>query len=355
MILVICVILATLAFTYTNGFHDTANSIATVVSTKVLTPRQAILLAVVCNLAGAMAGKAVAKTVGQGLVDTHFITLGTILGGMMAAIIWNLLTWYFGLPSSSSHGLIGGLCGAALASSHNNWSVIIWTGTDPVTHQSMGLIHKVIIPMITSPIAGLVFGFIIMRFLYYLLRDWKPAKVHTVFGRLQMVSASYMGLGHGLNDAQKTMGVIVLALFTATKSGNLDHLPSWLGFLKTPEFSVPVWVQILCGGTMAAGTAAGGWRIIRTLGHKMVRLQPVHGFAAETTAASILSITAVFGMPVSTTHAITTSIMGVGVAKRFSALKLGLVERIVWAWVFTLPAAGVMAYAIVKVSMWMGL
>ena len=347
MILVICVILATLVFTYTNGFHDTANSIATVVSTKVLTPRQAILMATFFNLIGALAGKAVANTVGKGLIDTHFITMGTLLGAMVAAIAWNLLTWYFGLPSSSSHGLIGGLCGAALASSHGNWDAIIWTSTDAAGHHG-GVLHKVIIPMLTSPLAGLIMGFIVMKILYYLLRNWRPSKVHSVFGKLQILSASYMGLGHGLNDAQKTMGIIVLALFTATTAGQLENLPSSLHFLYTPTFEIPIWVQILCGVTMAAGTAAGGWRIIRTLGHKMVRLQPVHGFAAETTAATILSVTAMFGMPVSTTHAITTSIMGVGVAKRFSALKLGLVERIVWAWVLTLPVAGLLGYVIVR-------
>jgi inorganic phosphate transporter, PiT family len=349
MLLVFCVILATLVFTYTNGFHDTANSIATVVATKVLTPRQAIFLATIFNLIGALGGTAVANTIGKGLVDTQFITLGTLLGAMIAAISWNLLTWYFGLPSSSSHGLIGGLCGAALASSHGNWSAIIWSTHDAAAHTSDGILYKVIIPMILSPLAGLIFGFIFMKILYYLLRNWKPGKVHSVFGKLQLLSASYMGWGHGLNDAQKTMGIIVLALFTATTAGQLDNLPTGLKFLYTPDFKIPVWVQVLCGITMAAGTAAGGWRIIRTLGHKMVRLQPVHGFAAETISASILSITALFGMPASTTHVMTSSIMGVGIAKRFSALKLGLVERIVWAWVLTLPISGLLAYLIVRV------
>lgn len=354
MTLVLFVILATLLFTYTNGFHDTANSIATVVSTKVLTPRQAILLATVFNLIGALFGTAVAKTVGVGLVKTECITLHTLLAAMMAAIIWNLVTWYLGLPSSSSHGLIGGLCGAAIASSHGNWSVVIWSSVDPVKHTHNGVLYKVILPMLTSPVAGLVLGFLIMTGLYYWLRDWRPGTVHSIFGRLQIVSASFMGCAHGFNDAQKTMGIITLALFTATTNGNLDHLPSIFGFLKTPEFTIARWVQILCGITMAAGTAAGGWRIIRTLGHKMVRLQPVHGFAAETSAATILTLTAIWGMPVSTTHAITTSIMGVGMAKRFNALKLGLVERIVWAWVLTLPAAGAMGYGIVKVFQWTG-
>lgn len=355
MTLVLLVILATLVFTYTNGFHDTANSIATVVSTKVLTPRQAIFLATVFNLAGALAGTAVANTVGKGLVNTAYVTMGTLLAAMLSAIAWNLLTWYFGLPSSSSHGLIGGLCGAALASAHGDWSVIIWSSCDPKTLAKGGILYKVIVPMLTSPVAGFILGFMIMSILYLGLRNWKPSTVHKVFGRLQIVSASYMGLGHGLNDAQKTMGIITLALFTATTAGKLNNLPPYLAFLHTSEFKVAIWVQILCGVTMAAGTAAGGWRIIRTLGHKMVRLQPVHGFAAETTAASILSITAVLGMPVSTTHAITTSIMGVGVAKRFSAVKLGLVERIVWAWIFTLPVAGLLAYGIARLFQLMGL
>jgi PiT family inorganic phosphate transporter len=351
MILVVCVIIATLIFTYTNGLNDTANSIATVVATKVLTPMQAVLMATVFNLVGAMVGKEVAHTIGKGLVDVQFITLGTLLAGVSAAILWNLLTWYLGLPSSSSHGLIGGLCGAALASAHGHWAAIIWSGTDPVTHQSIGILNKVIVPMITSPVAGLILGFLVMKTLYIFLWDWRPSKVHRIFGRLQILSASYMGFGHGFNDAQKTMGIIVLALVTATNSGAMDNLPSVFGFLKMSEFTIPLWVQILCGGTMAAGTAAGGWRIIRTLGHKMVRLQPVHGFAAETTAASILSFTAIMGMPVSTTHAITTSIMGVGIAKRFKALKLSLVERIVWAWVLTLPAAGGLAYCIMRAAM----
>ncbi len=355
MTLVLCVVLATLVFTYTNGFHDTANSIATVVSTKVLSPRQAILLATFFNLIGALAGTAVAKTVGTGLVNTASITMSTLLAAMLAAIIWNLLTWYLGLPSSSSHGLIGGLCGAAIASAHGNWSVVIWTSSDPITHAKGGILYKVIVPMLTSPLAGLIFGFLFMSLLYYFLRGWKPTRVHTVFGRLQILSASYMGLGHGLNDAQKTMGIITLALFTATTGGKMENLPPMLKFLYTPKFEVAVWVQVLCGITMAAGTAAGGWRIIRTLGHKMVRLQPVHGFAAETTAASILTITAILGMPVSTTHSITTSIMGVGLAKRLNALKLGLVERIVWAWVLTLPAAGALAYGIVKLFQPLGL
>jgi len=350
MTLVFLVILVTLAFTYTNGFHDTANSIATVVSTKVLTPRQAIVLATVFNLVGALAGTAVAAVVGKGLVDVTYVNMTTILCGLIGAIGWNLLTWYYGIPSSSSHALIGGLIGGALASAHSNWDVVIWSSGSGHWWQKGGVIYKVIIPMITSPLCGLVVGFTVMSGLYVILRHWRPVTVGRVFGKLQLLSSSYMGFAHGTNDAQKTMGIITLALFTATNLGRLDNLPSGLRFLHTPDFRVALWVQILCGLTMAAGTAAGGWRIIRTLGHKMVKLQPVHGFAAETTGATILALTAQLGMPVSTTHAVTTSIMGVGAAKRFSALKLTVVERILWAWVLTLPATAAIGYLLVRLA-----
>ncbi len=357
MTFVLIVILVTLVFTYTNGFHDTANSIATVVSTKVLTPRQAILLATVFNLIGALAGTAVAATVGTGMVDPRFVTMTTILSGLIGAIAWNLLTWYYGIPSSSSQALIGGLIGAAVASAHGNWDVVIWSSGSGHWWQKGGVIYKVIIPMLTSPVCGLVIGFSVMSFLYAILRHWRPMTVGRVFGKLQLLSASYMGFAHGTNDAQKTMGIISLTLLTATNLGQLNRLPSWLQFLHTPDFKVALWVQILCGVTMAAGTAAGGWRIIRTLGHKMVKLQPVHGFAAETTGATILAVTAQLGMPVSTTHAMTTAIMGVGAARRLSAVKLTVVERIIWAWVLTLPATGGIGYALVRLAQacnWVG-
>jgi len=354
MIFLFLVILAVLVFTYTNGFHDTANSIATVVSTKVLTPRQAILLATVFNLAGALAGTAVAKTVGKGMVDPGYVTMTTVFCAMLSAIAWNLLTWYYGIPSSSSQGLIGGLVGAALASAHGNWGVVIWSAPGG-NHwwEKDGLINKVIVPMITSPLCGFVVGALLMSLLYLLLRNWTPRGVSRVFGKLQLLSASYMGFSHGTNDAQKSMGILTLALFSATKSGVLDGLPAPLRFLHTPKFEITLWVQLLCAVTMALGTAVGGWRIIRTLGHKMVRLQPVHGFAAETTGATILLVTAELGMPVSTTHAITTSIMGVGAAKNWRGLKLPVVERILWAWVLTLPATGLLAYLMVRVAQMM--
>ena len=349
MLLVLCVLIAALLFEYINGFHDTANSIATVVSTKVLMPRQAVLLAAVCNLLGALWGTAVAATIGKGLIDGQFVTLSSIFCALIGAIIWNLLTWYFGLPSSSSHALIGGLCGATLASAHNNWSVIKWYVVNAETGKASGLLPKVILPMIISPVLGILIGFALMGGLIFLLRRTSPRHVNSAFNKLQLFSASLMGLSHGTNDAQKTMGIIALALFTATTSNFFDNLPSWLAFLKTPVFEVHAWVKVICALTMAAGTAAGGWRIIKTLGHKMVRLQPIHGFAAETTAALVIQVASHFGIPLSTTHIISTSIMGVGATKRFSAVKWGIVQRMVWAWVLTLPITALLGYVVESV------
>jgi PiT family inorganic phosphate transporter len=357
MTLIFTVILVALVFEYINGFHDTANSIATVVSTKVLSPRQAVILAATTNLLGALWGTAVALTVASGLVDTRIVTSEVLVCALLGAIIWNLLTWWFGLPSSSSHALVGSLCGACLAAAGNNWGVIIWSV--PSQHhwwEGKGLLWKVILPMIISPALGLVFGFLVMGALYFLLRNWRPTIVNKTFGRLQLLSSAYMGFSHGTNDAQKTMGIIALALVAATSSGIFDHLPTWLVFLYTapPERNQPleiaVWIKVLCALTMCAGTAVGGWRIIKTLGHKMIRLHPVHGFAAETTAASVLFTAAAFGMPVSTTHAISTSIMGVGCARGFNHLKLDVAERIVWAWIMTLPASGCVAYLLVELA-----
>jgi inorganic phosphate transporter, PiT family len=365
MILLFTVILVALIFTYTNGFHDTANSIATVVGTKVLTPRQAILLATVTNLLGAMTGAAVAKTIASGLVDAtgQFIPASAssemLICALLAAIAWNLVTWYFGLPSSSSHALVGGLCGAALAVAHGDWHAVIWSKMPAAGDHwwaGGGILFKVVIPMILSPVLGFVIAFIIMSVLYVSLQRWRPQKVTRTFGRLQLCSSAYMGFSHGTNDAQKTMGIIALALVAATKSGTFDQLPGWLGFLRTAEAADPkdqhiaIWIKILCALTMAAGTAIGGWRIIRTLGHKLVKLQPVHGFAAETAGASVLFGTALLGMPVSTTHVITTSIMGVGVAKRLTAMKWILAEQIVWAWILTLPISAAVAYGLVKLA-----
>ena len=335
MITLTLVILAAVIFEYSNGFHDAANAIATVVSTRVLTPRQAIAMAAFFNLTGALFGGAVAATIGKGLVDTEVVTMTTVLCAVLAAFSWNIATWWLGLPSSSSHALIGGLCGAALAAARGDWSVIKW---------NEGVWPKVVLPMIASPVAGFVFGALFMFLLLIALHRLTPHFVHSLFGKLQIFSAAWMAHSHGTNDAQKTMGIITLALFTGTKAGSFEHLPRWLDFLKTPAFVLPTWVIALCAVTMAAGTAAGGWRIIRTLGHRVVKLQPVHGFAAETTAALIIQAASYYGIPLSTTHVISTSIMGVGAVKRFTGIRWTVVERIVWAWVFTLPATALIGY-----------
>ena len=344
MTLFLLVFLAALTFEYINGFHDTANAIATVVSTKVLTPRAAVLWAAFWNLVGALFGTAVAKTISSGLVDPAAVTMTTVLAALVAAIIWNLFTWWLGLPSSSSHALIGGLCGAAMATAAGNWSVLIWHTQDS-KGAAVGLWPKVVLPMFTSPLVGFVGGAALMALLLITLRRMTPRLVGLIFGKAQLVSAGFMGFSHGSNDAQKTMGIITLALFTGTASGAFKDLPEWASFLRVEQFKdIPLWVIITCALTMAAGTAAGGWRIIRTMGHKMVKMQPVHGFAAETTAAIILHGTATMGVPVSTTHVISTSIMGVGATKRFSAVKWGVVERIIWAWVLTLPVTAFLGY-----------
>jgi PiT family inorganic phosphate transporter len=346
MTLFLIVLLAALTFEYINGFHDTANAIATVVSTKVLTPRLAVAWAAFWNLIGAMMGTAVAKTISGGLVEPSAVTMTTVLAALVAAIVWNLFTWWLGLPSSSSHALIGGLCGAALATANGRWAVLIWQAHDSKGH-AVGLWPKVVLPMFSSPLAGFVGGILLMGLLTIALRRVTPRIVGLVFGKAQLVSAGFMGFSHGSNDAQKTMGIITLALFTGTSTGAFKDLPEWAHFLRIDQFGdIPFWVIITCALTMAAGTAAGGWRIIRTMGHKMVKMQPVHGFAAETTAALILHGTASMGVPVSTTHVISTSIMGVGATKRLSAVKWGVVERIIWAWVLTLPVTGLLGYGL---------
>ena len=358
--LLLTVILVALVFEYINGFHDTANSIATVVSTKVLTPRLAIALAAITNLVGALWGTAVAKTISSGLVDSKVVEMAPeiiIASALLGGIIWNLATWWFGLPSSSTHALVGGLCGAAVAGSHGHLGAIVWTKVKDGApwFKNEGVLYKVVLPMVTSPVVGFLVGLILMSLLTLLVSSWRPAIVSHLFGKLQLLSAGYMGFSHGSNDAQKTMGIICLALITATKAGTLDQAPSWLHFLRTaPEAaaSIPLWIKLSCALVMSAGTAAGGWKIIQTMGHKMVKLQPIHGFAAETTAASVLMVAQSFGMPVSTTHAISTSIMGVGCAKRPGALNLPIIQRILLAWVFTLPATGLLGYLIAR--LWMG-
>jgi PiT family inorganic phosphate transporter len=362
LFLVLVVVLVALVFEYINGFHDTANSIATVVATKVLTPTQAVMLAASMNLVGALMGTAVAKTISEGILDAQVVEISSqlIICALAGGIVWNLITWFFGLPSSSSHALIGGLVGAGLAAAGNDFDALIWSQQAEVWTKSKGILWKVVIPMISSPIIGFTLGLVLMGSLMalisamngaggWLARISRPRWVNAFFGKAQIVSAAYMGWAHGTNDAQKTMGIIALALVGAQASGTLDDLPPWLAFLHPGEGDgIALWIVITCALVMAAGTAAGGWRIIKTLGHKMVKLHPIHGFAAETSSATVLSLAAHFGMPVSTTHSISTAIMGVGFAKNPRALKLRVIERIVWAWILTIPAAGLIAWLLFK-------
>ncbi len=357
MTIILLVILVALLFEYINGFHDTANSIATVVSTKVLTPRQAVIMAATTNLCGALWGTAVAVTIASGLVNVKYVTSELLICALLGAIIWNIITWRFGLPSSSSHALVGGLCGAVLAATGNDWGSIIWSVPNPVHwFLGKGVLWKVVVPMAISPAIGFVIGFILMALLYLFLRNSRPQMINAIFGKLQLASSAGMGFMHGTNDAQKTMGIIALALVAGTASGAFDHLPYWLRFLHTPEppagqsLKIAVWIKVLCAFTMACGTAVGGWRIIRTMGHKLVKLQPIHGFAAETTSALVIMVATHLGIPVSTTHNISAAIMGVGAARRFNALKWSLVEQMVWAWLLTIPVSGLMAYLLVKIG-----
>ena len=314
---IVVVIIVALGFDYTNGFHDAANAIATSVSTRALAPRTALIMAAVMNLVGAFLGTAVATTVGSGIIDAPegIPGLVVVLAALLGAIFWNLVTWYFGLPSSSSHALIGGLVGAGLASA----GTVKWSG----------VLDKVIIPMVISPIVGFVLAGLIMVALLWIFRKGRPSRLSRGFRHAQTVSAAAMALGHGLQDAQKTMGVIVLALVTG---GYADG------------DSVPVWV-ILCSATaISLGTYAGGWRIMRTLGRRIIHLDPARGFAAESVAAGVLYTTAfVFAAPISTTHTITSAVMGVGATKRLSAVRWGVAQNIVTAWVLTFPAAGLVA------------
>ena len=370
--LVLMVVLFALVFEYINGFHDTANSIATVVATKVLSPMQAVALAASMNLVGALAGTAVAKTIASGLIDAQVVevTSQVLICALSGGIVWNLITWYFGLPSSSSHALIGGLCGAALGASGTNWGSIIWSQSADPWWKGAGLLWKVVIPMFTSPLMGFAMGFLMMGLLFAIIagmshsggrlaRLARPRWVNAFFGKAQIVSAGYMGFAHGLNDAQKTMGIIALALVSAQAVGTLDNLPAWLDFLHPSQTAlengdIDTWIKFTCAIVMAAGTAAGGWRIIKTLGHKMVKLHPIHGFAAEASAASVITAASTLGIPVSTTHNISAAIMGVGTAKRLNAVKWGVVERMIWAWILTIPAAGGIAYLMIELFRVMG-
>ncbi len=370
--LVLVVVFAALAFEYINGFHDTANSIATVVATKVLSPMQAVAMAATTNLAGALFGTAVAKTIASGLLDNGVVQVSSqlILCALLGAIVWNLITWWKGLPSSSSHALIGGLCGAAVAAASNNFHAVIWSQPSDPWYKSAGVLWKVVVPMFSSPLLGFASGFLLMGLLFaiisamassggFLARWARPRWVNAFFGKAQLVSAAGMGFAHGMNDAQKTMGIIALALVGAQSAGTLDNLPSWLAFLHPSREAlenndIDMWIKFTCAIVMAAGTAAGGWRIIKTLGHKLVKLHPINGFAAETSAAAVIMAASSLGIPVSTTHNISSAIMGVGTAKRFNAIKWTVVEKMIWAWILTIPAAGGIAYMFFELFRVMG-
>ena len=314
--LVIVVIVVALIFDYINGFHDAANSIATVVSTRVLTPGKAVVWAAFFNFVAAFTfGTAVAKTVGSGLVDITVVTFAVIFAGLMGAIIWDLVTWYFGLPTSSSHALIGGYAGAAVAKA--GLGAIIAAGWT-----------KTLIFIVLAPLIGLSLGFVLMAATLWTFRDFSPGRVDRWFRRLQLFSAAAYSLGHGGNDAQKTMGIIAGALFAG-------------GY--TASFRIDLWVVLAAHAAIALGTLSGGWRIIHTMGSKITKLQPVGGFAAETAGAISLFTATNLGIPVSTTHTITGAIIGVGSIKRLSAVRWGVAGRIVWAWVLTIPASALIA------------
>jgi inorganic phosphate transporter, PiT family len=321
----VAVVVIALFFDFTNGFHDTANSIATSVSTRALSPRLAVLSSAVLNFAGAFVSLKVAATVAKGIVDPGAITLKIVLAGLVGAITWNLITWYLGLPSSSSHALIGGMIGSAVAA--QGFDVVQWHG----------LYEKVLIPSLAAPFLGIVGAALIMLVILWIIRRRSPGIVNRVFRRLQLVSGGFVAFTHGTNDAQKTMGIIALALVA---SGHLD----------AENFDVPLWVIVCAATAMGLGTYAGGWRIIRTLGQRVAKLDPPQGFAAQTACASILWTTAHYGFPVSTTHTISGSVLGAGATRRLSAVRWGVAGNILLAWLMTIPCAALVGAGMEVVS-----
>ncbi|HEU5477420.1 MAG TPA: anion permease [Gaiellaceae bacterium] len=316
MTLLIVVIAIGLAFDFTNGFHDTANYVATWVGTRAIAPRTAVFISAAANLAGAFVTTAVAKTVGQGLIDTGLVTNQALLAALLGAIAWNLLTWWFGLPSSSTHALVGGLCGAALTQAGTKG--VLWHG----------LWEKVIVPAAVSPVIGFVGAFALLVVIYRLFHRLTPGVANRGFRLGQLLSGTWVAFTHGANDAQKTMGVIALALYA---HGSIS------------SFYIPTWVKIAAGLTIGAGTYVGGWRIIRTLGQRIYKMAPEHGFAAQISAGTTLYLGTHFGFPISTTHVVTGSVMGAGSTRRLSAVRWGVAGNIIAAWLLTLPAAGLVA------------
>jgi PiT family inorganic phosphate transporter len=317
LLLVTLVVVLGIVFEFVNGFHDAANAIATVVATRVLTPAQAVLMAGGLNLLGALSGVAVANTVGKGIVDSSIVTLDLVVAALVAAIVWDMITFFAALPTSSSHALIFGIIGAAV--SEHGLGVIVLTGLEKTT---FGIVY--------SPALALIAGYALMLALYWVLRNASFTFVNRLFGRAQILSSAYMAFSHGGNDGQKTMGVIALALYAY--GGNVG------------EFSIPDWVKVACAVSIGVGTATGGWRIIKTMGSRITVLKPVHGFAAETTAGTVIELATRFGIPISTTHAISGAILGVGSTRRVSAVRWGIAGRIVTAWVLTIPGCFVLGW-----------
>lgn len=317
IVVTVLVVVLALIFDFINGFHDTANAIATSVSTRVLSPRAAIAMAALLNFFGAFISVKVAKTVGADIIDPNLIPQTVVIAALFGAIIWNLITWYFGLPSSSSHALIGGLLGSA----------IVYKGSFLIVHWT-NFFFKILLWLFLSPVIGFIVGYTLMVILYWILKPFRPSTVTKIFSKAQIVSAALMALNHGSNDAQKTMGVITMALL----SGGL-----------IAEFSVPTWVKIASALAMALGTSVGGWKIIKTMGVNMARLAPVNGFAAETGAAAVIFTATMLHAPVSTTHIISSSIMGVGASKRLSSVRWIVAKNIVWAWILTIPMSALLA------------
>jgi PiT family inorganic phosphate transporter len=320
--IIILVVLLAILFDISNGWNDAANAIATVVSTRVLTPLQAVLLATFMNILGAFASTAVAKTIGKGIVDPTLITQSVIASALCAGFLWNTMMTFIGMPVSASHALIGGLIGA----------VVAFGGVEILNFQGL---TKIFTALLISPVFGIIFGYLLMKSILKFFCNFSPGIINKYFGRLQIISSSFMAFSHGMNDAQKVMGIITAALVSG-------------GFLKSLE--IPFWVILTCALAMGFGTAIGGWRVIKTLGVHMLKLQPVNGFAAETAATAVIVGASQLGLPVSTTHVISTSIMGVGATKRLSAVRWGVARKIVMAWIFTLPmcaAMGWMAYTVI--------
>lgn len=329
MTLIILVIALALLFDFTNGWNDSANAIATVVGTRVLKPLHAVLLAAVLNMAGAFAFTAVAKMISKGLVSPEHVNLYVIVALLIGSIIWNVVMTLMGLPISASHSLIGAIIGAAVA--HGGFSIIIASG-----------VYKVLLAMLISPLLGALISFVLMKFLYQAFGQVSPSKVKKLFGKLQIVSVSWMAFSHGSSDAQKAMGIIMMALVAGGFGG------------LTMEDDIPTWVIFSCGLMIALGTAIGGWKVIRTMGMRLSKLEPIHGFAAETAAAIILTTVSKIGVPVSSTHTITGSIIGVGLSNRFNSVRWGVAGKIIFAWIFTLPGTGIMAFLTYKLLILLG-